>query len=141
LRDQGLVVGYCEDIAVVEATELFPRRLDVPLADEARCLAVNDNSLDFVATRYDANVAGIDDLGQIQVVLARTIFGDVAIDGNKVANSHVSEGITTKDVDTEIVKLVASWLRRSMSTLTSLRCGHGCRVPVSGSRSHWGPWQ
>jgi hypothetical protein len=76
--------------------------LDVPLADDARCLAVNDNSFDFVATRYDTNVAGVDDLGQIQVVLARTIFCDVAVDGNKVAHSHVAESITTKDVDTGV---------------------------------------
>jgi hypothetical protein len=141
LRDQGLIVGHCEDIAVVKATELLSGRLDVPLADDTRCLAVNDNSLDFIATRYDTNVAGVDDLGQIQVVLARTIFGDVAIDSNKVAHCHVSESITTKDVDTESRQISCESSSCSMSRLTSLRCGHGCQVPESGSRSHWDPWQ
>jgi hypothetical protein len=140
LRDQGLVVRNCEDITVVEATELLSGRLDIPLANDARCLAVNDSSLDFVATGYDTNVAGVDDLGQIEVVLARPIFGDVAVDGNKVANSHVSESITTKDVDTGSRQISCKSSSCSMARLTSLRCGHGCRVPESGSRSHWVPW-
>lgn len=108
LRDQGLVVGNGEDIAVVKATELLPGRLDISLADNARCLAADHNRLDFVTTGHNTNVTRVDDFGEIGVVLVGSVLGNVAIDGDKVTDSHVSESIATEDVDTEIGQLSTS---------------------------------
>lgn len=103
MRDQGLVVGNGKHIAVVEATELLSGRLHVSLANNAGCLAADHNRLDFVATGHNTDVAGVDDLGEIGVVLAGAVLGDVAIDGDQVTDGHVSESIAAEDVDTVVV--------------------------------------
>lgn len=100
LRDQGLVVGNAKDIAVVKAAELLSGRLDISLADNAGCLAADHHGLNFVATGHDTDVFGVNYFGQVGVVLAGSVLGDIAVDGDEVTDSHVSEDSASEDVDT-----------------------------------------
>lgn len=104
-RDERLVVRNCKDIAVIKTTVLLPGRLDVLLADDAGSFAFKDDSLDSVATGYDSDVAGVDDLGKVEVVFGGAVFGDVAVDGDEVAGGHIAECIAAEDVDAEYVRL------------------------------------
>ena len=132
MRNQRLDVGDGKDIAIVEATELLPGRLDISLADDARCLAADHNRLDFVATGHNANVTRVDDFGEIGVVLAGSVLGDVAIDGDKVTDSDVSESIATEDVDTVIISRGSSrtkvLMKAYLSEVRSWVSGSGERI-------------
>lgn len=107
LGDKGLVVGNGEDIAVIKTAVLLPGRLDILLANDARGLALENDSLDLIVAGHNADVGRVDDLGEVDVVFVGAVLSDVTIDGDEVADCHVSEGITAKDVDAANVRLTA----------------------------------
>lgn len=97
-RGQRLVVRHLKDVAIVETTVLFRRRLDGFLADDASSLTPENDGLDLIAAGDDTDVARVDELGKIQVVLVGAVLGDVTVDSDQVACRDICKSILAKDV-------------------------------------------
>jgi hypothetical protein len=97
-RGQRLVVWHLEDVAVVETTVLFRRRLDGFLADDTSSLTPEDDGLDLITAGDNTDVARVDELGKIQVVLVGAVLGDVTVDSDQVACRDICKSILAKDV-------------------------------------------
>jgi hypothetical protein len=124
-RDQRLVVRNLEDVAVVETAILFRRRLDGFLSDDARSFTFQNNGPDLIAAGDHTDVARVDELGEIQVVLVGTILGDVTIDSDQVACRDVGKSILAEDVYTAAVSQ-----RRSMTFLRKILPLRGAVIVV-----------
>jgi hypothetical protein len=124
-RDQRLVVRHLEDVAVVETAVLFRRRLDGFLSDDVRSFTFENNGLDLVTAGDHTDVARVDELGEIKVVLVGAVLGDVTVDSDQVACRDVCKSILAEDINTAAVSQ-----RRSMTSLRQILPLRGAVIVV-----------